>query len=462
MAPKSNGYFTLSLGHQGTSSRQLTRLNKKIFNLKIPMTPSSHHWLFLTHSIPPRQYWKLILRGYSRGRSKNNLSSVSAPSIHLGNHIHSIQSGFINNGTSFIHHGNFIQPSSFTNLARHTLHQAVNTALRIQYKPSRNSIIYYYFLYSIGVFQVSSLISECQTWDSRAPLDGIQALPQLRAKLDRGPILEGEEPSRKEGRGPRRSNSFSGLVGGLPGTSRTIFRGPGEDGEEEEENSVEEEESDGTEGVPAPVGASQGTGGPTLAQSNQPFSHQSEPSLLAIMQKMTQIMANLQAASSSEASRPPAFKTPSMKAPECFDGTQPFKVRSFIQSCQLIFHNDLANFSQDRKKVLYATSFLIGRAEKWIEPYLSNLTNQDSNYLLNSWPLFESQLLTLFCDPNKVRKAEAELDSLRMKEVGHVSLYIADFRSLVSRIVDWGERALIHHFRKGLPSRILDQLASHP
>ncbi|MBW0540461.1 hypothetical protein O181_080176 [Austropuccinia psidii MF-1] len=225
---------------------------------------------------------------------------------------------------------------------------------------------------------------------------------------------------------------------------------------------MEEEESEGTEGNPAPMGASQGTGRPTLAQSDQPVSHQSEPSLLAIMQQMTQIMANLQAASSSDSSRPPAFKTPSMKAPECFDGTQPFKVRSFIQSCQLIFHNDPANFSQDRKKVLYATSFLIGRAAKWIEPYLSNLTNQDSSYLLNSWPLFESQLFTLFGDPNEVRKAEAELDGLRMKEGGHVSLYIADFRSLVSRIGDWGERALIHHFRKGLPSRILDQLASHP
>ncbi|MBW0530060.1 hypothetical protein O181_069775 [Austropuccinia psidii MF-1] len=62
---------------------------------------------------------------------------------------------------------------------------------------------------------------------------------------------------------------------------------------QEEENSVEEEESDGSEGVPAPVGASQGTGRPTLAQSNQPVSHQPEPSLLAIMQQMTQIMANL-------------------------------------------------------------------------------------------------------------------------------------------------------------------------
>ncbi|MBW0486942.1 hypothetical protein O181_026657 [Austropuccinia psidii MF-1] len=230
----------------------------------------------------------------------------------------------------------------------------------------------------------------------RAPPDSTPAVSQLRAQIDRGPIWEGAAPSRKEGRGPRRSSSFSGVVGGLPGTSRTSFKGPGEDGEEEEENSVEEEESDGTEGVPAPVEASQGTEGPTLAQSNQSVSHQSEPSLLAIMQQMTQIMANLQAASPSEASRPPAFKTPSMKALEFLDGTQPFKVRSFIQSCQLIFPNDPENSSQDRKKVLYSTSFLIGRAANWIEPYLSNRTNQDPNYLLNSWRLVESQIFTLF------------------------------------------------------------------
>ncbi|MBW0482065.1 hypothetical protein O181_021780 [Austropuccinia psidii MF-1] len=151
-----------------------------------------------------------------------------------------------------------------------------------------------------------------------------------------------------------------------------------------------------------------------------------------------------------------------MKEPEYVDGTQPFKVRSFIQSCQLIFHNETANFSQDRKKVLYATSFLIGRAAKFIEPYLSNLTNQDPSYLLNYWQLFESQLFNLSGDPNEVRKSEAESDALIMKEGGHVLLYIENFRSLVSRIGDWGERALIHHFRKGLPSRILNQLASHP
>ncbi|MBW0577391.1 hypothetical protein O181_117106 [Austropuccinia psidii MF-1] len=49
-----------------------------------------------------------------------------------------------------------------------------------------------------------------------------------------------------------------------------------------------------------------------------------------------------------------------------------------------------------------------------------------------------------------------------MKESGHVSLYITDFRSLMSRIGDWGERAYIHVYRRELASRLLDQLAYHP
>ncbi|MBW0481930.1 hypothetical protein O181_021645 [Austropuccinia psidii MF-1] len=212
---------------------------------------------------------------------------------------------------------------------------------------------------------------------SRAPLEGTPEVPKLRAQLDGGHNLEVEAPFRKEGRGPRKSSSFSGVVGGFPGLSRTTFKGPVEDGEEEEENSLQEEGPDGTEGVPAWVGEFQGTGVPTIAQSHEPVSNQYDPSLLAIMQKMTEMMANIQEASSSKASRRRAFKTPSMKAPEWFDGPQPFKVKIFVQYFQLILHNYPANFSQDRKKALYATSFRIGRAARWIESYLSNFTNQD-------------------------------------------------------------------------------------
>ncbi|MBW0550257.1 hypothetical protein O181_089972 [Austropuccinia psidii MF-1] len=84
----------------------------------------------------------------------------------------------------------------------------------------------------------------------RAPLETSPGVHQLRAELDRGPHLEGRKRAKK---------------------IKFCLRSNGEASEEEEENSVEEEESDGTEGVPAPVGASQGTGGPTIAQSNQPY-----------------------------------------------------------------------------------------------------------------------------------------------------------------------------------------------
>ncbi|MBW0583002.1 hypothetical protein O181_122717 [Austropuccinia psidii MF-1] len=94
--------------------------------------------------------------------------------------------------------------------------------------------------------------------------------------------------------------------------------------------------------------------GSNLALSSQPLVSQTEASLLKMMEKMTQFMGQLtQAVTPKDNSKAPAFKTPSMKAPDSFDGTQTHKLRGFIQSCQLIFHNDPANFFSDRKKVLY-------------------------------------------------------------------------------------------------------------
>ncbi|MBW0533992.1 hypothetical protein O181_073707 [Austropuccinia psidii MF-1] len=80
------------------------------------------------------------------------------------------------------------------------------------------------------------------------PLYGTPAVPQLRAHLDRGLVMEGEAQSRKEGRGPRRSSSFLGVVGTCPGISRTTLRGSGEDDAEEEENSVHDAANDSNYG----------------------------------------------------------------------------------------------------------------------------------------------------------------------------------------------------------------------
>ncbi|MBW0575021.1 hypothetical protein O181_114736 [Austropuccinia psidii MF-1] len=108
-----------------------------------------------------------------------------------------------------------------------------------------------------------------------------------------------------------------------------------------------------------------------------------------MMEQMTQFMGQLtQVVAPRENSKVPAFKTPSMKAPDSFDGTQAHKLRGSIQSCQLIFHNDPENFFSDRKKVLYSNSFLTGRAGKSIEPYLSNISIEDPSYLLKNGHYF--------------------------------------------------------------------------
>ncbi|MBW0517261.1 hypothetical protein O181_056976 [Austropuccinia psidii MF-1] len=91
-----------------------------------------------------------------------------------------------------------------------------------------------------------------------------------------------------------------------------------------------------------------------LGSNNQPLVSQSDPSLLKIMEQMATIMGHLsQAEAPRDNLKAPECKNPSIKAPDSFDGTQAHRLRGFIQSIQLIFHNDPANFFSDRKKVLY-------------------------------------------------------------------------------------------------------------
>ncbi|MBW0488393.1 hypothetical protein O181_028108 [Austropuccinia psidii MF-1] len=145
----------------------------------------------------------------------------------------------------------------------------------------------------------------------------------------------------------------------------------GEFEDEDGEESVEEVDYGETEVADDFSNAPEVPQGSNLALSSQHLVSQTEPSLRKMMEKMTLFMVQLtQEVTPRDNYKAPAFKSPPMKAPDSFDGTQSHKLRQFIQSFQLIFHNDPENFFSDRKKVLYSTSFLTGRAGKWIEPYL--------------------------------------------------------------------------------------------
>ncbi|MBW0565989.1 hypothetical protein O181_105704 [Austropuccinia psidii MF-1] len=169
---------------------------------------------------------------------------------------------------------------------------------------------------------------------ARVPLDCTRSIHQMSANLDRGPPMEGEAPSRRGGMKSRRSRSCSGLLGGYPGMSEDARARLGEVEAEEGEESVEKEDSGDTEVADALKNAPEVPQGSNLALSSKPLVSQTEPSLLQMMEKMTQFMGQLtQAVTPRYNSKAPAFKNPSMKAPDSFDGTQAHKLRGLIQSC---------------------------------------------------------------------------------------------------------------------------------
>ncbi|MBW0511143.1 hypothetical protein O181_050858 [Austropuccinia psidii MF-1] len=207
--------------------------------------------------------------------------------------------------------------------------------------------------------------------------------------------------------------------------------------EEEEEDSGETEVANSSE-VPQ---------GSNLAPTNQPLVSQSDPSLFKIMEQRATIMQQLsQAASPRDNSKRPELKNPSMKAPDPLDGTQVHKLTAFIQLCQLIFHNNSEICSLKGRKICTKLSFSLVEL---------------ANVLSPTFQIFPMNILPTSSIIG-IRKAEQELDNLRINESGHVSLYIADLKSLISKIGDWEKRAYIHVYRRELASRPLDQLASYP
>ncbi|KAI9627638.1 hypothetical protein KEM48_012100 [Puccinia striiformis f. sp. tritici PST-130] len=152
----------------------------------------------------------------------------------------------------------------------------------------------------------------------------------------------------------------------------------------------------------------------------------SNATLGEVLRQLAMVATQLVSASSLAPPRPrPAFRTPEMKKPDSFDGSSPAKLRNYLQQCKLIFRNDINSFSSDLKKTLYAAAFLTGKAFEWVQPYLEVIDDPPPNYMMNSWLMFKSQLVTLYGDPNELCATEYKLDSHTMKDGDHASNYIS-------------------------------------
>ncbi|CAH7686502.1 hypothetical protein PPACK8108_LOCUS21157 [Phakopsora pachyrhizi] len=156
-----------------------------------------------------------------------------------------------------------------------------------------------------------------------------------------------------------------------PSASLLVGRAKSKEEEEDSDKDDFEEPGDRT------VNLERGRGGrrPSLSNTDPAMIQLlagMQQQMITLNQGMQQQMAALTAAIANPAAAPKkSFKTPTLKAPDPFDGTQPSKLRKFLQSVQTIFFNDQRTFETDKEKVMYTSSFLTGKAGKWIEPYLS-------------------------------------------------------------------------------------------
>ena len=120
------------------------------------------------------------------------------------------------------------------------------------------------------------------------------------------------------------------------------------------DDAAEPSDDDEEEGYyePAPPVAGPSNSGAAPPSAKQPT-----------MTQIPAVMIQLFAAQARPASVPegPAFRTPLMRAPDNFDRTNPSKLRGYIQSCNLIFHNDQRSFPNDGQKVIYRAGYLSGK-----------------------------------------------------------------------------------------------------
>ncbi|MBW0467790.1 hypothetical protein O181_007505 [Austropuccinia psidii MF-1] len=134
---------------------------------------------------------------------------------------------------------------------------------------------------------ISQKIQAVLTPTARAPLDCTPSVHQLGAKLDRGPPMEGEEPSRRGGMKSRSSRSFSSFLSGYPGISQVsrsrLGQAADEEGEESEETIV----------TVAFASAPEASETPNISLSNKPLVSQAEPNVWKVVKQMTQFMGKL-------------------------------------------------------------------------------------------------------------------------------------------------------------------------
>lgn len=156
-------------------------------------------------------------------------------------------------------------------------------------------------------------------------------------------------------------------------------------------------------------------------------------------------------------------RPPKVSSPETFDGTQG-RLEGFLLQVQLYFHFNTAQFTSEADKVLYATSFLRGRAAKGFRPYLKDwLDNQggsspktETRQIFHDYDHFEIKLNDLYGVHNETVFADRHIR--RLRQTTSVSIYASEFQGYAADL-EWNDAALRSQFYLGLKEAIKQELS---
>ena len=155
---------------------------------------------------------------------------------------------------------------------------------------------------------------------------------------------------------------------------------------------------------------------------------------------------------------------PKVSTPETFDGTKE-KLEAFQLQVQLYLHFNAHQFNGEASKVLYAASFLRGKAAKGFRPYLKDwLHNQgegetpktETRKIFHDYDEFETKLDDLYGISNEETHADRHIRQLR--QTTSVALYASEFQGYAADL-EWNDAALRSQFYLGLKDTVKAELS---
>jgi hypothetical protein len=155
----------------------------------------------------------------------------------------------------------------------------------------------------------------------------------------------------------------------------------------------------------------------------------------------------------------PSTKT-KLREPDTFDGSNSRKLREFLLSLNLVFTDKSSAFKSDKRKIIYAVSYLKGAALDWFEPAIMGEQDPSEIHWMWNYNLFVQELEDRFGPYDFRGDAETALNDLTMKDHHRVSKYLVKFNKLAAR-TEWNEPALRNRFFSGLLLRLRTEIIKH-